>query len=265
MVAYGFPGRDVGTDLAVAQRLGATILEILPDWKRFPDPREMARRALDGGFAIHSAHGCWGGTTITAPRVDLGATEPVAWQASVDDLKRCLDWLAEASGRCLVVHPGGLSDPKDFPHRREALSRGLEILAAHAATNGAVVCVENMPHGVHPGSRMDDLAALVGELDRPTLGLALDTGHAHIVSSPVVETEKAGARLLTTHVHDNRGQDTHNPPGQGTIDWEAWAKSLDEIDYNGPIVLECIRILRQAPGLIDQAFLERMNRLTRRD
>jgi sugar phosphate isomerase/epimerase len=52
--------------------------------------------------------------------------------------------------------------------------------------------------------------------------------------------------LATTHVHDNDGRhDSHHPPGSGTIDWRAWREALDGVRYDGPILLECIRQLRQ--------------------
>ena len=102
-----------------------------------------------------------------------------------------------------------------------------------------------MPPGVHPGSRMADLAELLRELDHPRLALALDTGHANLTAGTAAETLAAGALLATTHVHDNNGrQDAHEPPGHGTIDWPAWGRALDAIGYAGPIMLECIRALR---------------------
>jgi sugar phosphate isomerase/epimerase len=198
-------------------------------------------------LTIHSAHGCWGARTIRAARVDLGATDPETHRASIDDLKRCADWLAEAGGTCLVVHPGGLSDPADRAGRRSALARGLLELAEHVDRPGSRVriCVENMPPGVHPGSRMADLAGLLRELAHPRLGLALDTGHANLTFGVAEETRSAGNLLATTHVHDNNGrQDAHEPPGLGTIDWPAWGRDLDAIGYTGPIMLECIRALR---------------------
>ena len=88
-----------------------------------------------------------------------------------------------------------------------------------------MICVENMPPGVHPGSRMADLAALLVELAEPGLALALDTGHANLGEGVVHETVAAGSLLATTHVHDNNGrQDSHLPPGHGTIDWAAWGR-----------------------------------------
>lgn len=248
MITHGYPGLDLADELALAARIGAGVLEILPEWGRLPDPAEVRRASADRGLLIHSAHGCWGGRTIRAARVDLGSIDPATHRGSVDDLRRCVDWLVEAGGTCLVVHPGGLSDPADAPARRDALARGLLELASHAAAGGSAVrvCVENMPPGVHPGSRMADLAGLLRELDHPRLALALDTGHANLTSSVAAEALAAGSMLATTHVHDNNGrQDSHEPPGLGSIDWPSWGVALDAIGYDGPIVLECIRAIRR--------------------
>ncbi len=249
MVTYGFPDLDLGAELTLAIQLGATMLEILPDWGRFPDPGLVRRCAADRGLSIHSAHGCWGGRTIQATRVDLGSTRTSTHHESVADLKRCVDWVEAAGGACLVVHPGGLSDPEDWAARRAALADGLRELAEHAGGSRVRVCVENMPPGVHPGSRMADLAALLADLNHPKLALALDTGHANLTATAADETLAAGSLLATTHVHDNNGrQDAHEPPGHGTIDWPAWGRALDAVAYSGPILLECIRHLRHDPA-----------------
>lgn len=262
MIAYGFAGGDVGIDLGIASRLGAEVVEALPDWKNFPDPDVLRRRVADFGLAIHSAHGCWGGRSIRAARVDLSHPDAEGRPAGLDDLRLCVDWLAKAGGRCLVVHPGGLSDPARWNDRRGRLGDGLVALADHASGTGVVVCVENMPPGVHPGSRMADLAGLVAEIDRPELALALDTGHAHLNGSAADETLAAGAGLRTTHVHDNDGRlDAHLPPGSGSVDWAAWVRSLDAIGYEGPIMLECIRHLRSYPESLSEDFLGRLRRM----
>ncbi len=264
MVAYGFAGRDLGDDLAIAHRIGARVLEILPDWRGYPPPKPLRHQVTDAGLTVHSAHGCWGGQSILAPRVDLGEPDPRTQIASIDDLKRCVDWLSEAGGTCLVIHPGGLSASEGFEARRAAaLVRSLITLADHARGTRVVLCVENMPPGVYPGSRMADLTSIVAEIDRPEIALALDTGHANISATAGAETLAAGRWLRTTHVHDNDGrQDTHLPPGSGTVDWDDWAEALRQIDYEGPVMLECIRHLRKFPDQITPGFLERLGRLT---
>lgn len=265
MIAYGFPRGDLETELRLAAALRADVLEILPDWRRYPDAGALKARVADAGLSIHSAHGCWGGQTIRADRVDLGSLDPLVHTTGLDDLRRCADWLVEAGGRFLVVHPGGLSDPEEASPRREALAGGLEALALHVEGTGLIVCVENMPPGVHPGSRMIDLAEIVAQLDRPELGLALDTGHANMTALAAAETLAAGRLLRTTHVHDNDGRtDSHDPPGRGTVDWEGWLRALDQVEYRGPIMLECIRYIREQPACIDLALLGLLGRLTRR-
>jgi sugar phosphate isomerase/epimerase len=249
MVTYGYPDIEFDDELSLAIEIGASLLEILPHWGRLLDATMAREQAGDRGLLIHSAHGCWGGRTIRARRVDLGSVDASTHGESIDDLKACIDWLAAAGGKYLVVHPGGLSDPEEWTGRRMALSRGLLQLADHARGTDVVVCVENMPPGVYPGSRMAELAELLRELDRSNLALALDTGHANLTASPAEETRAAGSLLATTHVHDNNGrQDSHEPPGKGTIDWPDWGLALDSISYRGPILLECIRHLRQNPA-----------------
>jgi len=263
MIAYGFPRGDLANDLAIARRLGASTLEILPDWGRRPDPSLLRETVADWGLGIHSVHACWGGRAIEAGRVDLADPDPQVWQASLEDVVRYVDWLHAVGGRILVVHPGGLSDRADAEVRREALARSLARLAEQLVGSGMVVCVENMPPGVYPGSRMAELAEVVAELARPELALALDTGHAHLAATVDGETRAAGDLLRTTHVHDNDGRrDTHDPPGRGTLDWDAWVSSLDRVGYRGPIMLECIRYLRQHPETIDEPFLLHLDRLT---
>src|SRR5207248_781943 len=122
MVTYGFPDIELEAELALARRLGAECLEILPEWSRFPDP---------------------------------------------------------------------------------GLVRGWLELAEHAGESRVRVCVENMPPGVHPGSRMAELAELLAELNHRQLALTLDTGHANLTADASVETRAAGSLLATTHVHDN--------------------------------------------------------------
>jgi sugar phosphate isomerase/epimerase len=264
MVTYGYRTIDLGDELELAAGLGASVLEILPGWSALPDPLALAVRVQDHGFTVHSAHGCWGGQSIRARRVDLGSTDPATHQESIDDLMRCVDWLAAARGTCLVVHPGGLSDEEEHARRRSALARALVQLAEHAQAAGVRICVENMPPGVHPGSRMTDLSHLLAEMDHPHLALALDTGHANLGEGVVTETVAAGSRLATTHVHDNNGhQDTHLPPGHGTVDWREWGCALDSVGYAGPIILECIKHLREDPSSYRPGALEGLARLRR--
>jgi sugar phosphate isomerase/epimerase len=264
MIVFGFARGDLATEFGLAHRLGASCLEILPDWRSDPSPAGLAEEAAGEGLRIHSIHASWGGQCRGAGRVDLGSVDERVWRLSLDELRGCADWASSVGAGVMVVHPGGLSDPAEFDLRRGRLADGLLALADHVAGgSGPLVCVENMPPGVHPGTAMSDLFDLVAELDRPELALALDTGHAHQHSTPAIQTLAAGRLLGTTHVHDNNGrQDSHLVPGHGTIDWGAWREALDAVGYGGPVMLECIRQLREDPSRIDGRLAEILNGLT---
>ena len=264
MVTYGFVEGGLAIDLEIASKLGASVVEILPEWRSLPDPSILRDQVSDAGLSIHSAHGCWGGQSIRAPRVDLGSLDAKTHRNSIDDLRRCVEWLHEAGGKYLVIHPGGLSDRGDKNARAAALRRGLDQLTDDAIRADIGLCVENMPPGVHPGSQMADLASLLAEINRPeAIGLALDTGHANISADLDSETLAAGCWLRTTHIHDNDGrQDTHWPPGLGSVQWGAWSKSLDAVGYRGPVMLECIRHLRRYPESLSIEFVKLVQSLT---
>ncbi len=171
MVIYGFPERELDAELDIALGIGASVLEILPDWSRFPDPelvRNRGRQIGDSPSTVRTAAG-EGGPFVRPASTSDRPIPPFASE-SVDDLKACVDWLETAGGVCLVVHPGGLSIASDFSSRRDALAQGLIALARHATDTGVTICVENMPPGVHPGSRMADLADLLIELNDPSAG-----------------------------------------------------------------------------------------------
>src|SRR5438067_1949459 len=60
MITYGYPGISLESEIDLAAAIGASVLEILPDWKSFPDSVLLRRVVDDRGLTIHSAHGCWG-------------------------------------------------------------------------------------------------------------------------------------------------------------------------------------------------------------
>ena len=251
MVTYGYPEIELDDELDLAIRIGASVLEILPEWSRLPDPALVRRQSADRGLSIHSAHGCWGGRTIRARRVDLGSLDPSTHRESIDDLKACVDWLAAAGGKYLVVHPGGLSLAEERLERRQAAgTRALGAGRARPRERTSIVCVENMPPGVHPGSRMAELAELLRGA-RPSSARA---GARYRTRQPHGELPRrkrwppALCWRRPTSTTTMAARILMSPPGHGTIDWPDWGRALEAIGYRGPILLECIRHLRQNPS-----------------
>jgi sugar phosphate isomerase/epimerase len=245
MVVHSPAGPVLETDIKLAVAIGADLVEILPRWNELPRPNEISDKVKDAGLEIWSTHGPWGGQSIEADRVDLSDIRPQFRQDSIDDVRRALDWSASLGARIVVVHPGGLSDPDEIAERTDLLTQSLDLLSLEAGARGLRIGLENMPKGVYPGSRMADLAGVVRQIQSPSLGLVMDTGHARISGEIREETLAAKDLLISTHVHDNDGRaDSHRPPGEGVIDWPLWFSSLSVIGYEGPIMLECVKALR---------------------
>ena len=48
MITYGYPDIELADELSLAVRLGVEVLEILPEWGRFPDPALVRARRPTG-------------------------------------------------------------------------------------------------------------------------------------------------------------------------------------------------------------------------
>lgn len=265
MVVCGYEQHSLSAQLDVICRLGASHVEFYPHWHTAPAAVEVARQVREAGLAVWSAHGPWGNETWGEARVDLGSPDASMRRDSVRDVRRAIEWLAAAGGRCLVVHPGVLSDAADFDRRRAALRDSLAELAPVAAEHDVWLCVENLPRGSFPGSFTAENTAIVRELGASHVGLCLDTGHANIMADVASEARAAGELLRTTHVHDNDGQrDSHLLPGLGSVRWTDFSAALSEICYRGVVMLECPRFLRDNPHLINDELRERFAEICRK-
>ncbi len=80
MIIYGFPERELDAELDIALGIGATVLEILPDWSRFPDP-ELVRMRVGRSGTRHpqcarllgrADHSC----DTRRPRIDRSLRSP---------------------------------------------------------------------------------------------------------------------------------------------------------------------------------------------
>ena len=91
-----------------------------------------------------------------------------------------------------------------------------------------------------PGD-MEHIIHLVDKMNRPDVGINLDTGHYFVAKDGDIAEciRKLGKRLVTLHLHDNFGRhDDHQTPGLGCIDWTSAIRALKESPYEGPLMME---------------------------
>ncbi len=158
---------------------------------------------------------------------------------------RAIDLAGRIGIPSITLHPGVATAPIS---REEYMERSVEGFKKHiplAETYGIRLLIENLPwDGVHI-TTADDINELLDRIDHPLFGACWDTGHANICKlNQYNEIKKLGDRLFGLHVHDNYavrrvgGQDLHQPPYWGEVNFDAVITALLEIDYKGYFNLE---------------------------
>jgi len=165
-------------------------------------------------------------------------------------LKQWLDLFLSIGIRSGVIHPGGRAQGRLHESRVKALNS----LCEHVRGSDFTMCLEN----VSSAPAVEDLLRIIRDVDSPHLGICLDTGHLHLASGDQrAFIERAGPRLRALHLADNDGtRDQHLAPfGLGTVDWEAVARGLGKVGYQGLLNFE-IPGERRAPIEVRRAKLD---------
>ncbi|MDP6439137.1 MAG: sugar phosphate isomerase/epimerase family protein [Candidatus Brocadiia bacterium] len=190
---------------------------------------ELARRH----GMTNSYHAPWVG------RWNMGQQTPGGAQETVTEMLRSARRL---DAHMMTVHLGIHAEGADHGEAVRTAARAFQACTPLAEEFGVCIAVENSPGpSVHQklGVDLADFDALFEICTSPRIGLTLDTGHANTSGTNMALLEKHGARLLNTHIHDNDGSgDAHQPPGAGTVDWDAVLGKVKGLAYAGPFILE---------------------------
>lgn len=99
----------------------------------------------------------------------------------------------------------------------------------------AIENMNNLSRIPSPFANIDNLIAVIDEINEPDVGACLDTGHANTSGyNPADCVYQLGQRLRATHINDNHAgnRDEHIAPFMGTIDWPALVRALRDIGYS---------------------------------
>ena len=135
--------------------------------------------------------------------------------------------------------------------RWDAAFSSLEHLSLFARQRGVTVAIENTPGEMATAA---NLKKFLDETRLTAVKICFDVGHAHLEGGTVPALEVVRELIVTTHVHDNRGErDDHLLPYEGTIDWSA---ALAALPPEAAIVLELKEPAVAAGSGEVQAFAE---------
>lgn len=152
-----------------------------------------------------------------------------------------------------VVEDGKVLPEASYEANMEYFTRWGKFWHEH----GVGMAIENMTAPKNsptpsPFASPEQMIRLVDELNKPDIGICLDTGHAFLSGyNPAEFARKVGARLRATHIADNHGEkDDHVAPFQGDIDWFDFMKALKEIDYKYDFAFEIQNLTSRFPMTI---------------
>ena len=139
----------------------------------------------------------------------------------------------------LAAHIGCLpEDPRDAEHR--AVLELVRRVCDHCARNGQTFALET---GQEPAAA---LLEFLHAVDRPNLGVNFDPANMILYGSgqPMEALRTLGAHVLTVHCKDGTwpeapgewGRET--PLGEGDVGMQRYVRTLREIGYSGPLVIE---------------------------
>lgn len=98
------------------------------------------------------------------------------------------------------------------------------------------ICLENMPMSAFSLGTPEAILKFVKEMNDENFKACLDTGHVAVYGNLSVgeEVRRLNKEIKAFHIHDNKfGADLHLMPYFGVIDWDDFAKSLKDIDFDG--------------------------------
>ncbi len=205
------------------------------DYRSAQQVRELASWLSGNNLALHSIHAPpereFGPGRESGAPLSISDPERVRRLDAVDEVRHALELAESIPFRFLVMHLGSSRQALDAP-TRDAAFTSLESLMIFAKQRGVTIALENTPGELATPA---NLRQFVHET-RLDLRLCFDLGHAHMEGGVEASLETMRELIVTTHVHDNRGEkDEHLLPYQGAIDWNAVLKVLPA---ELPVVLE---------------------------
>jgi sugar phosphate isomerase/epimerase len=220
------PASDDDERFRKAKRLGFRGVEVV-----------LSRHALDRLDPLLRAQREYG---LTVPSLVLGEHSDMGGIADRDaavaaearrDLERAIEWAAQLGADAILVPFFGRAEVRgdaDF----EQAAVAFRPLCDRAAERGVTLCYE----GTLPAERINALAERVAS---SAFGCYFDL--ANVVArgmDSATELRALGGLVRCVHFKDTRVATGDCPPGLGRVDFAECALALDQIGYDGWVVLE---------------------------
>jgi sugar phosphate isomerase/epimerase len=209
-----------------AKRLGFAGVEVV-----------LSRRALERVEGLRRAqreHRLAVPSLVLGEHSDRGGIadlDPTVAEHAREDVERALEWAAELGAEAIHVPFFGRAELRDEADLERAAA-AFRPLCERAGERAVTLCYE----GTLPAERIRALAERVGS---PAFGCYFDLANVVALGlDTATELRVLGALVRRLHFKDTLVQTGDCPPGLGRVDFVESARALDEIGYDGWVVLE---------------------------
>lgn len=217
------------------KRWGFDTVEIPIEDTSHVDPSVLKRQLEDAGLLCGSVCAC------TGKDRDLRGT-PRQQKIGMDYIKKLVDQAAEM-GCPTIIGPvyseTGRAEavPRaEYQRQWKTVVKNLKEISKRAEQNGRQICLEPLNRFETDFiNTCDQALKMIKDVDSPALKLMLDTFHMNIEEKDqAAAIRKAGQHLAHLHACGcDRGT-----PGNDHIDWRGIAQALQDIGFQGDIVIE---------------------------
>jgi sugar phosphate isomerase/epimerase len=146
-----------------------------------------------------------------------------------EDIKNC----SENNINLVIMH---LTSKKQAPMYNEIGLNRIRKIVEYAKEKNVKIAFENTKIKGY-------LEYVIENIKDENVGICYDSGHCHCHFEDEFNYEFFKNRIFAVHLHDNdKTDDLHLVPFDGTINWDNVVEKLKDANYNGPITLElCYR------------------------
>jgi D-psicose/D-tagatose/L-ribulose 3-epimerase len=216
-------------------KIGFDLIEICVEDPATIDAKAIRKRADAAGIGA-TVCGAFG------PDRDMSADDPAVRRNATGYVRQCAE-IAKELNTDIVVGPmysavgrTRMAEPGEREAQRALATESIRIAAEEAARYGVRLALEplnrfetDMINTVEQG------VALVERIDRPNVGLLIDTFHMNVEEKSLpAAIRRAGRHIFEFHAcSSDRGT-----PGEDHLDWPGIVKALRDVQFGGPVVIE---------------------------
>jgi len=179
-------------------------------------------------------------STGLSPQTDITSPDTSIRQAGIEYLKRCLETAHTLGSPILggVTYAPWLHFPPgtELQPYRDRSAEALRHVAQTAADLGLTICLEILNRfETFMFNTVAQGLTFLQQVDHPAVKLQLDTFHMNLE-----EDDIAGAIRQAGHTigHFHCAANNRKLPGQGHLNWPAIKAALDDVNYQGWLVIE---------------------------